>query len=253
MATTTLGTPYWPPVVAYYANALYVSWSGSTETRSWLLQTSDSANLDDWRDVVLVKKQGFETAISMQHLGDLGPFMRALAVDQDEFVIGTSEEMDLQEAKAKFLAEEAARARDTWPVLVSLAVVLITLLSLVVCLCSCCRSRVIRWVSRRESGEDDSSSDNDSEYVDEFHAMAFGIKPVPLNDLSSGRDYTTVRDEREEYTREDYTRTWASQTAETARPAENGGTSLGLDLSDTDVSDDEIQRLIPLSAQWKPG
>ncbi|KAH9812165.1 Arylsulfotransferase (ASST) [Teratosphaeria destructans] len=61
-----IGRPYFPPAIAAKANTVYVSWSGATEVREWLLQVSaEKRAVEDgrWTDVARVPKTGFETAI----------------------------------------------------------------------------------------------------------------------------------------------------------------------------------------------
>lgn len=91
------GEPQWPPAVAFgdKGKELYVSWNGATEVEAWKLQQAEELACpeEEWEDVSITSKQGFETEIRMQNAK--GRFLRIVALDADGNALGTSDALDL--------------------------------------------------------------------------------------------------------------------------------------------------------------
>lgn len=97
-----VGRPVEPPVaILSVQSSVFVSWNGATEVDSWVLQhTNSSIDFNaanklqvDWEDYDTVGKQKFETEIELYC--DTKRYLRVLALDKNDNVIGTSNTMDL--------------------------------------------------------------------------------------------------------------------------------------------------------------
>jgi hypothetical protein len=91
------GLPVDPPTAVLSGDGqVYVSWNGATEVRGWTLQHSPTypAAENDWEDVLLVDKTGFETVINIQD-EDLLRYIRVKAVDENGVMLGLSREIDM--------------------------------------------------------------------------------------------------------------------------------------------------------------
>lgn len=82
-----VGQPGRPPAVEISDDdaEVYVSWNGATEVADWILQCSDKDTEEEssWEDAVRVKKEGFETTITLP--ADLGTsrYLRIIALDNN--------------------------------------------------------------------------------------------------------------------------------------------------------------------------
>lgn len=83
-----IGRPKRPPLVNISDDdaEVYVSWNGATQVESWIVQCSETSSLEErfWEDLVRVRKDGFETTITLPH--DIGAFryLRVVAVGPDD-------------------------------------------------------------------------------------------------------------------------------------------------------------------------
>jgi hypothetical protein len=77
----------------------YVSWNGATEVDAWILQgASDSeAAEDEWEDLEVMTIIGFETEFPILEL--YPRYLRVLAVDTEDMVLGVSSPLDAVEEK----------------------------------------------------------------------------------------------------------------------------------------------------------
>ena len=98
------GIPLDPPNVMFLDDSIYVSWIGSTETRSWQLQDSD-APTTGFGAIHTAPKTGFETKIPIIETDPLGTssaalfplrrYFRVAALDATGEILATSPVLDL--------------------------------------------------------------------------------------------------------------------------------------------------------------
>lgn len=97
-----VGLPDEPPVATLSVqSSLFVSWNGATEVNSWVLQHTNSSidfNAENkmqvsWEDYDTVGRQKFETEIELYC--DARRYLRVLALDKNDNIIGTSNTVDL--------------------------------------------------------------------------------------------------------------------------------------------------------------
>lgn len=104
-----VGRPSLPPDVAMRPaqNALYVSWNGATEVRSWQLQTGAAADgsFEDAGDAV--PKTTFETRLDVTPAAS--EFVRVVALDADGTVLGHSNAVSKLEKTVTPLLEAPSR------------------------------------------------------------------------------------------------------------------------------------------------
>lgn len=94
-----VGHPSWKPSIMSYSKsremtAVYVSWNGATEIRSWRIFGSEAGSGPDiiWEEILVGPKSGFETL-----LGPLPQFLHSVyaeALDYDGHVLGVSEAVE---------------------------------------------------------------------------------------------------------------------------------------------------------------
>lgn len=87
---TWIGEPYYPPSITVKSEenttVAYVSWNGSTETKSWKIYAGSTTN--NLQLVASANKTGFETSITVASQNNL--FFQAQAINGNGDVIGTS-------------------------------------------------------------------------------------------------------------------------------------------------------------------
>ncbi|KAG9570069.1 hypothetical protein KCU71_g587, partial [Aureobasidium melanogenum] len=92
-----IGLPSEPISVVYNSerDSLFVSWNGATEVVSYALQHNDNSGdyYADWVYISITQKEVFETEVSIG--GCVTRFVRVIALDVDENVLGVSEAMEL--------------------------------------------------------------------------------------------------------------------------------------------------------------
>jgi len=92
-----VGHPAEPPTTVLGDNALYVSWNGATEVKTWSLQQFqqyDDEAADDWVEITSVPKFGFETTIGFDQ-ADTERYLRVVALDAYANVLGVSQTIDM--------------------------------------------------------------------------------------------------------------------------------------------------------------
>lgn len=84
-----IGEPTYPPRAKIQAGRLYASWSGATEVAQWTLQGSSASRPEEWSDIDVTEKAGFESSFVLpdQKLAHY----RVAALDQDGNILGHSE------------------------------------------------------------------------------------------------------------------------------------------------------------------
>lgn len=82
-----VGTPAYPPRAKIMAGRLYASWSGATEVAQWTLQGSNS---EDFTDVDVIDKAGFESSFALPSTGKFARY-RVAALDREGNVLGHSD------------------------------------------------------------------------------------------------------------------------------------------------------------------
>ncbi len=90
------GIPLTNPSIAHENDTLYVSWLGSTKTRSWLLQDSDAAD-GVFKSVLTTPKKGFETEYDLPSGKRMRQYVRAIAVDEGGTQLSISPPVDLSD------------------------------------------------------------------------------------------------------------------------------------------------------------
>lgn len=84
-----VGTPCYPPSIAARTHngcvLVYASWNGATETRYWQIYAGKSPK--KMRKLRTVPKSGFETAVSISHVG---PYFQVRALNGEGKIIGVS-------------------------------------------------------------------------------------------------------------------------------------------------------------------
>lgn len=89
-----VGEPTWPPAAALGSGSpasVFVSWNGATEVQSWKIQKSEKEvdfSDEDWTDVTISAKTGFETKI--EYDASDAKLLRVIALDKDSNVLGIS-------------------------------------------------------------------------------------------------------------------------------------------------------------------
>lgn len=91
-----VGRPLDPPTAALGDEAVYVSWNGATEVKSWALQHSSEYYEPSakWEDVATIAKKGFETEIEFDE-ESVNRYLRVVALDASGKVIGVSRSIDM--------------------------------------------------------------------------------------------------------------------------------------------------------------
>ena len=92
-----VGQPAEPPsaVLAADGDAIYVSWNGATEVKTWVLQNSISASVKSgWTDIMAVQKHGFENELEFEE-EVVHRYMRVRALGADGRTLGISNVVDL--------------------------------------------------------------------------------------------------------------------------------------------------------------
>ncbi|KAI5207271.1 hypothetical protein AUEXF2481DRAFT_32563 [Aureobasidium subglaciale EXF-2481] len=92
------GEPSWPPSVAFGDGkdlSIFASWNGATEVAFWKVQQAEQLACpdDEWEDVSVTQRKGFETEIDIQD--DEMRFLRVVALDVDGNALGVSGNLDL--------------------------------------------------------------------------------------------------------------------------------------------------------------
>nr|OQO32051.1 hypothetical protein B0A51_00589 [Rachicladosporium sp. CCFEE 5018] len=77
-----VGKPKWKPAAKRKGGKVWVSWTGATEVRSWVLQVWHERE-GRWREVIEVEKTEFETEITVPEKWRRAKKLRVLAVDGD--------------------------------------------------------------------------------------------------------------------------------------------------------------------------
>ncbi|KAL3424072.1 secreted protein [Phlyctema vagabunda] len=77
----------------------YVSWNGATEIARWVLQAAHSPAIDDqeWEHLNSSMKVGFESSFELRE--SCPRYLRSLAIDKDDKVLGVSEIYDAEQEK----------------------------------------------------------------------------------------------------------------------------------------------------------
>ncbi|KAG9856337.1 hypothetical protein KCU98_g1931, partial [Aureobasidium melanogenum] len=92
-----IGLPSEPLSIVYNSerDSLFVSWNGATEVVSYALQHNDNSGdyYADWVYISITQKEGFETEVPIG--GCVTRFVRVIALDVDENVLGVSEALEL--------------------------------------------------------------------------------------------------------------------------------------------------------------
>jgi hypothetical protein len=93
------GSPSTDPDIAMVGGALYVSWNGATEVRSWVLETGDKevsfGGLGSiiWKATSRTEKNGFETKVEIPN--DHGLFVRIIGVDGKGKFLGATKDVEI--------------------------------------------------------------------------------------------------------------------------------------------------------------
>ncbi|KAG9714453.1 hypothetical protein KCU73_g16205, partial [Aureobasidium melanogenum] len=92
-----MGLPSEPLSIVYNSerDSLFVSWNGATEVVSYALQHNDDSGdyYADWAYISITQKEGFETEVAIG--GCVTRYVRVIALDVDENVLGVSDVMEL--------------------------------------------------------------------------------------------------------------------------------------------------------------
>ncbi|KAI9734170.1 MAG: hypothetical protein M1818_006942 [Claussenomyces sp. TS43310] len=92
------GLPTTEPSLVMYKDSAYVSWNGATEVKMWELQSapSEDAPSESFVSANMYPKLGFETQLDL--LDGIKPFIRVVARDKDDQIIGASKPVRVQDA-----------------------------------------------------------------------------------------------------------------------------------------------------------
>ncbi|TVY80467.1 hypothetical protein LSUE1_G004431 [Lachnellula suecica] len=92
----------------------YASWNGATEVDAWILQgaSDPEAGEDQWEDLEAITKTEFETQFAILEL--YPKYLRVLAVDKEDIVLGVSSPLDAAEEKIWSLPPLRLEGNDTW-------------------------------------------------------------------------------------------------------------------------------------------
>lgn len=107
------GEPLTDPTIVFHEDSLYMSWMGSTEVKSWLLQDSHWTS-GPIKPVTVIPKREFET--EFQVIGGEKPlrrYVRVVALGADAQVLGSSKPVDLGEKATLHVGEDVDASTDS--------------------------------------------------------------------------------------------------------------------------------------------
>ncbi|KAK0253134.1 hypothetical protein LTS09_011805 [Friedmanniomyces endolithicus] len=88
------GLPNTKPSLAFAGGSLYMSWHGSTEVRSWLLQHASEPE-GSFSQLMRTPKDGFETRVDFGVKMKVRQYVQATALDKDHQILAVSDPIDI--------------------------------------------------------------------------------------------------------------------------------------------------------------